>query len=89
MFRKLWKLVISLLAAVVMIPHYTCADDRITCCMGGWNSLKNIKLCTAPCCPGYEEKIALPPGLEPIVYCERKQYRDYNLVDRPKKLFRW
>lgn len=39
--------------------------------MGGWKSLKSIKLCNAPCCPGYQEKVATPPGLKPIVYCEK------------------
>ena len=26
-------------------------------------------LCSAPCCPGYEEKVERPPLLAPLVYC--------------------
>ena len=33
-----------------------------------------VVLCSRPCCPGYIEAIAHPPGLDPLVYCEKVKY---------------
>ena len=34
----------------------------------------NVVLCSRPCCPGYIEAIAHPPGIDPLVYCEKVKY---------------
>ena len=31
-------------------------------------------LCSAPCCPGYEEKVERPPLLAPLVYCRHHHH---------------
>ena len=29
-------------------------------------------LCSAPCCPGYSERVETPPLLAPLVYCRKE-----------------
>ncbi|XP_068228592.1 uncharacterized protein [Palaemon carinicauda] len=47
------------------------ADDRFTCCMGGWKEMRGVTLCAAPCCPGYEERALKMPLLKSPVVCHK------------------
>jgi len=57
---------------VLSLASLCLTDDTFVCCMGGWKEIHGTVLCSAPCCPGYEEKVERPPLLAPLVYC-RKQ----------------
>ena len=43
--------------------------------MRGLKSMNHVELCPAPCCPGYKEKVAFPPNLSPVVWCQRDEVR--------------
>merc|ERR1712106_395 len=47
------------------------ADDAFVCCMGGWKEIHGTVLCSAPCYPGYVEKVERPPLLSPLVFCRK------------------
>jgi len=63
----------------------TRADDAFVCCMGGWKEIHGTVLCSAPCCPGYTERVERPPLLSPLVYC-RKLESSFN-NPRSKMMF--
>ncbi|XP_071549662.1 uncharacterized protein [Panulirus ornatus] len=50
---------------------FASADDRVTCCMGGWKMLRGVRLCDAPCCPGYEERVVDLPLLNSPAICHK------------------
>ncbi|XP_063845050.1 uncharacterized protein LOC135091377 [Scylla paramamosain] len=47
------------------------ADDRVTCCMGGWKTVRGVTLCSKPCCAGYEERQVRAPFLVSPVVCHK------------------
>jgi len=59
------------IALVFALARINQADDAFVCCMGGWKEIHGTELCSAPCCPGYEEVVERPPLLSPLVYCKK------------------
>ncbi len=42
--------------------------------MRGWKVVGSVVLCSRPCCSGYVEVTTHPPGLDPLIYCEKVNY---------------
>ncbi|XP_076056744.1 uncharacterized protein LOC143034500 [Oratosquilla oratoria] len=67
-----WRATILVLVIWATGPlSYARADDRFTCCMGGWKVMKGVTLCPAPCCSGYEERTLSMPFLKSPVICHK------------------
>ncbi|KAK3870465.1 hypothetical protein Pcinc_024292 [Petrolisthes cinctipes] len=61
-------------AVLVLLVYLTlpaASDDRFTCCMAGWKVLRGVKLCDAPCCHGYEERVVKMPLVGSPVLCHK------------------
>ncbi|KAG7155927.1 uncharacterized protein LOC121854360 [Homarus americanus] len=75
-----------LLFAYLTLSH---ADDRFTCCMGGWKVMRGVTLCAAPCCPGYQQKTLKMPLLDSPVICQKlteeelKQQEEARMTTTP------
>ncbi|XP_050730408.1 uncharacterized protein LOC127005528 [Eriocheir sinensis] len=59
--------------SLFILAHLTllAADDRVTCCMGGWKVVRGVTLCGEPCCAGYEERQLKAPLLASPVLCHK------------------
>ena len=46
--------------------------------MKGIKRMKNVDVCSGPCCPGYVEEAADPPNLSPLIWCEKEAVVQVN-----------
>lgn len=57
---------------------------QVTCCMGGWKVMRGVKLCGAPCCPGYEERALNMPLLNTPTVCHKLTQEELRRRDEAR-----
>lgn len=69
--QVMWSVNGATLSFLLFSVALVAADDRFTCCMGGWKVMRGVTLCPAPCCQGYEERTLKMPLLRSPIVCHK------------------